>query len=198
MQRSRSSEIAGEIGIGFSSVRFSNVMRVLPGPKRNVRSCSGHSPPLSQTGQSSGWLTRMNSSVASCASRASSDAITSATVRALVLHATWRRSANPESGTRNEGSWRVTQALGSRCASGSRGNALFDHGRVRVLVDGREQAVERRLAAERAAALLDVAAELIAELVDVARDRHRRRVAERTEALAEDPVADVEQEVELG
>ena len=33
------------------------------GPQRNVRSCSGHSPPLSQTGQSSGWLTRMNSSV---------------------------------------------------------------------------------------------------------------------------------------
>src|SRR4029079_14052956 len=33
------------------------------GPYRNVRSCSGPSPPLSQAGQSSGWLTRMNSSV---------------------------------------------------------------------------------------------------------------------------------------
>jgi hypothetical protein len=32
MQRSRSIEIAGEIGIGFSKVRFSNVIRVLPGP----------------------------------------------------------------------------------------------------------------------------------------------------------------------
>ena len=28
-------------------------MRVLPGPQRKVRSWSGHSPPLSQTGQSS-------------------------------------------------------------------------------------------------------------------------------------------------
>ena len=64
MQRSRSRAIAGEIGIGFSRVRFSNSMRVFPGPQRNVRSCSGHSPPLSQTGQSSGWLTRMNSRVA--------------------------------------------------------------------------------------------------------------------------------------
>jgi len=32
MQRSRSSAISGEIGIGFSNVRFGNVMRVLPGP----------------------------------------------------------------------------------------------------------------------------------------------------------------------
>src|SRR5213595_1917464 len=73
MQRSRSIEIAGEIGIGFSKVRFSNSIRVLPGPYRNVRSCSGHSPPLSQTGQSSGWLTRMNSRVAFCASAATAE-----------------------------------------------------------------------------------------------------------------------------
>src|SRR5437870_8353481 len=48
-----------------------------------------------------------------------------------------------------------------------------------------------------AAALVDVALELLAEPVHVARDRHRGRVAERAEALAEDPVADVEQQVEL-
>ncbi len=60
----------GEIGIGFSNVRFGKRIRVLPGPQRKVRSWSGHSPPLSQTGQSSGWLTRMNSSVASCPSAA--------------------------------------------------------------------------------------------------------------------------------
>ena len=70
MQRSRSRAIVGETGIGFSSVRLANSMRVLPGPQRKVRSCSGHSPPLSQTGQSSGWLTRMNSSVASWPSAA--------------------------------------------------------------------------------------------------------------------------------
>ena len=70
MQRSRSSAIVGEIGIGLSNVRFGNVIRVEPGPYLNVRSWSGHSPPLSQTGQSSGWLTRMNSSVASWPSAA--------------------------------------------------------------------------------------------------------------------------------
>jgi len=32
MQRSRSSEIAGEIGIGFSNVRFGNSIREEPGP----------------------------------------------------------------------------------------------------------------------------------------------------------------------
>ena len=70
MQRSRSRAIVGEIGIGFSKVRFGNVFRVTGGPQRNVRSWSGHSPPLSQIGQSSGWLTRMNSSVEFCPSAA--------------------------------------------------------------------------------------------------------------------------------
>ena len=92
MQRSRSSAIAGEIGIGFSNVRFGNVMRVFPGPQRNVRSWSGHSPPLSQTGQSSGWLTRMNSSVASCPSAAFSEVCavwTTIPSCAVSVHAAW-------------------------------------------------------------------------------------------------------------
>src|SRR5829696_5464603 len=66
-----------------------------------------------------------------------------------------------------------------------------------VLLDRREQALERGLAAERAAAVVDVLLELVAEAVDVARNRHRGRVAEGAEALAEDAVADVEQQVEL-
>ena len=48
------------------------------------------------------------------------------------------------------------------------------------------------------AAVVDVRLELVAELVDVARDRDRVRVSERAEALAEDAVADVEQQVEIG
>ena len=54
---------------------------------------------------------------------------------------------------------------------------------------GATSPVERGLAAERAAAVVDVRLELFSELVDVARDRHRGRVAERAQALAEDPVA---------
>src|SRR5438309_12038291 len=66
-----------------------------------------------------------------------------------------------------------------------------------VLVDRREDALQRGLAAVGAPAGPDMLAKLVAELVDVARDRHRGRVAERAEAVAEDPVAHVEQEVEL-
>ena len=66
-----------------------------------------------------------------------------------------------------------------------------------MLVDRREHALERRVVAVRTAAVVDVRLELGAEARDVARDRHRGRVAERAEALAEDPVADVEQQVEV-
>src|SRR5687768_3325117 len=66
-----------------------------------------------------------------------------------------------------------------------------------VLVDRGQDAFERGLAAERAAALVDVRPELVAELRDVAGDGHGRRVAERAEALAQDPVAHREQQVEL-
>src|SRR3954452_14115600 len=68
---------------------------------------------------------------------------------------------------------------------------------VVVLVDRREDPLERRLAAKGAAGLVDVRLELGTELVDVARHRHRGGVSERAEALAEDPVADVEEEIQL-
>ena len=64
MQRSRSIATSGESSIGFSKWRFSSITRDLPGPQPCVMSCSGHSPPLSQTGQSSGWLTSRNSTTA--------------------------------------------------------------------------------------------------------------------------------------
>ena len=52
---------SGESSIGFWKWRFSSITRDLPGPQPWVMSCSGHSPPLSQTGQSSGWLMSRNS-----------------------------------------------------------------------------------------------------------------------------------------
>ena len=55
-----------EIGIGFSQCRFSSTKRDSPGPNASVWSCSGHSPPRSHTGQSSGWLMSRNSSTPSC------------------------------------------------------------------------------------------------------------------------------------
>ena len=67
MQRSRSSKTRSLIGIGFSKWRFSSRYRLSPGPWLNAWSCSGHSPPLSQTGQSSGWLASSSSSTPSWA-----------------------------------------------------------------------------------------------------------------------------------
>jgi hypothetical protein len=55
------------MGIGFSKCRFSSMKRLSPGPWLNAWSWRGHSPPLSHTGQSSGWLARRNSSTPSCA-----------------------------------------------------------------------------------------------------------------------------------
>ena len=67
MHRSRSRSTRGLIGIGFSQWRFSSMKRLSPGPKAKVWSCSGHSPPLSHTGQSRGWLMSRNSSTPSWA-----------------------------------------------------------------------------------------------------------------------------------
>ncbi len=61
MQRSRSSSTTSLIGTGFAKWRFSSTKRDSPGPNASVWSCSGHSPPRSHTGQSSGWLMRRNS-----------------------------------------------------------------------------------------------------------------------------------------
>src|SRR3954471_15323849 len=84
-----------------------------------------------------------------------------------------------------------------RTSSGAlSGNHLRDR-RVRVLIDGSEEVRERRVLAERTAAVREVRAELVAELRHAGRDRHRGRVAEHAQALADDPVADVEQDVDV-
>src|SRR3954468_22187480 len=59
-----------------------------------------------------------------------------------------------------------------------------------MLVGRREDPFKGRLAAVRAAAVLDVGDELLAPLLQVARDRVDGEVAERAERLAEDPRAD--------
>src|SRR5207247_1114047 len=58
--------------------------------------------------------------------------------------------------------------------------------------DGRRHIVQRRGVAERAAGLVDMRLELSAELVRVACDRDRGRLAEWAKALAVYPIADVD------
>ena len=66
-QRSRSSNTCEEILIGFSNTRFTPSNRLEPCPVLMAWFCNGHSPPLSQTGQSSGWLTSNSSITPRCA-----------------------------------------------------------------------------------------------------------------------------------
>ncbi len=72
MQRSRSIATSGDRSSGLGKWRLGSTVRLRPGPNLKVRSCSGHSPPLSHTGQSSGWLTSSSSSTPSWASRTAS------------------------------------------------------------------------------------------------------------------------------
>src|SRR5215204_4197677 len=61
--RSRSSSTWEEIAIGFGYVRLTSRKRESARPLVSAWFCSGHSPPLSQIGQSSGWLTSSSSIV---------------------------------------------------------------------------------------------------------------------------------------
>ncbi len=60
-QRSRSMRICVLSATGLGNVRLVPVNRDSPRPWVIAWFCSGHSPPLSQTGQSSGWLISRNS-----------------------------------------------------------------------------------------------------------------------------------------
>ena len=66
-QRSRSSSTCVEIGSGLGNVRFSSTNRESVRPVLIAWFCRGHSPPLSQMGQSSGWLMSRSSITPSCA-----------------------------------------------------------------------------------------------------------------------------------
>src|SRR3954447_2196324 len=68
---------------------------------------------------------------------------------------------------------------------------------MRVLVDRSKQVRERAVLPVGTAAGSQMLAELCAELRDAARDRHRSGVTQYTQALADDAVADVEQNLEI-
>ena len=72
-QRSRSSRICVEIAIGLGNVRLTSTNRVLARPLLIAWFCRGHSPPLSHTGQSSGWLMSSSSMTPCWALSASGD-----------------------------------------------------------------------------------------------------------------------------
>ena len=74
MQRVMSVEISGPRFLSFTTrLRSSKREDALPNP--SARSCSSHSPPWSQIGQSSGWLISRNSIVAFCAAIARAERV---------------------------------------------------------------------------------------------------------------------------
>ncbi len=93
--RSRSSSTCAEIGTGFSKVRLRPSKRVSGSPTDIAWFCSGHSPPLSQTGQSSGWLMSSSSITPRCAFSATGEVswvlITMPSVQVMVQEATGLR-----------------------------------------------------------------------------------------------------------
>ncbi len=66
-QRSRSSSTLDEIAMGLGKVRLTSRKRESARPLLIAWFCSGHSPPLSQIGQSSGWLMSSSSITPCCA-----------------------------------------------------------------------------------------------------------------------------------
>ncbi len=61
MHRSRSSSTCADRAIGLGNLRFGPSNLDSPWPVDMAWFWSGHSPPLSHIGQSSGWLTSSNS-----------------------------------------------------------------------------------------------------------------------------------------
>src|SRR5665811_676215 len=72
-QRSRSSSTCELIAIGLGKVRLTSWKRETALPVLIAWFCSGHSPPLSQTGQSSGWLISNSSMMPRCAFSATAE-----------------------------------------------------------------------------------------------------------------------------
>ena len=207
--------------------------RLSPRPLLMAWFCRGHSPPLSQTGQSSGWLMSRNSMMPCCALSATSlvawvlTTMPSATGSVQEACGLGKRRPLPASGmsTRH---WRhaptgveqrvVAEArdlhadlLGGADDQGVLGDADLD------AVDGQGDEVGvaspalwssscvgshgceggRGGRVERAAAVAQVCEVLVAEVLDRARDRAGRTVAEGAERAAQDVVALVEQQVEV-
>src|SRR4030095_5608460 len=189
--------------------------RVSPGPWARVWSWSGHSPPLSHIGQSSGWLISSSSRLPSWPARATSEVtwvLTSMPSVTVVVQAVsglrWPATSTRHCGQAPRGaSSRWSQNRGTIVPSSSAARITSVPGGTSsswpsmvtftvvglsdiesgLLVGGRGHARPR----EGAPAAADVLVELVAEVLQGGDDRAGRPVAEGAEGAAEDRVADV-------
>src|SRR6478735_535170 len=195
--------------------------------------CRGHSPPLSQTGQSSGWLISRNSMIPCCALSATGlvacvlTTMPSATVIVHEACGLGKPRPLPASGTstrhcrhaptgassgwsQKRGIWTPTCSA-ARITRVSLGTLTWTPSMVRVTRSSarsspawsscsrsRSREDGRGGGVEGAPAVGEVGDVLVAEVLDRAGDRADRTVGERAERAAEDVVALVEQELEVG
>ncbi len=132
MHRSRSSSTSVEMGTGLSKVRLSKVNRVSPRPLDMAWFCSGHSPPLSHIGQSSGWLMSSISITPCCALSATAEVswvcTTMPSVHAVMHEASGLRW--PSTSTRH---WRQAPIGSSSGCSQNRGIAMPSSSAARMI-----------------------------------------------------------------
>src|SRR3989440_1838455 len=223
MQRSRSSSTWLEIGTGLSKVRLLSVNLVSPWPLDMAWFCSGHSPPLSHIGQSSGWLISSSSIHPRCAFSATGEVswvrTTMPSVQVVVHEASGltcpvtstrhcrHAPAGSSSGwSQNRGIWSPSSSA-ARITSVPLGTAISNPSMMTVTPSVTGASAPDSFVSvmslpseqggggrvERAAALLLVLEVLVPEVLDRGGDRADRAVAERAERPAEDVVADVQQ-----
>src|SRR3954469_7142015 len=230
MQRSRSIAISGESSSGFSKWRLGSTKRERPPPQPKEMSCSGHSPPLSQTGQSSGWVISRNSTTA-CWAVLTRLVWVWTTIPSLtgVEHAvcsfgmpsiSTRHMRQAPTAAPRLGSQQKTGISTSPCLAPSTSMTFSgavtsrpSMEKVTIRCSGRgirygssregplDERLRRRLIGREDVAagprLLDVGLELVAELLDHRADRHRHRVAEDAQAVADDLLLDRGHDVEV-
>src|SRR5215831_13456171 len=221
MHRSRSSSTPVEIGTGFSNCRFSSTNLLSPRPLDMAWFCSGHSPPLSHIGQSSGWLISRNSITPRCALSATAEVscvlTTIPSVHTVVHEASglrWPsistrhcRQAPIESSkgwSQNLGIWmpiisaaRITRVPLGTAISNPSMVTLTESVVVCTVITKSPGPGGRGGRVEGAAAFLLMLHDLVPEVLDRGGNRRGHGVTERAECPADDVLADVEQLVQV-
>src|SRR6266496_3841674 len=219
----RSSSTWAESATGLAKSRLVPVNLVSPWPLDIAWFCSGHSPPLSHIGQSSGWLTSSISITPRCAFATTSEVswvrTTMPSVQAVVQdagglgcpstctrHCRHAPAGSSSGWSQNRGIWSPSSSA-ARITSVPLGTVISNPSMVTVTPPVTGASAPDSFVSvmslpseqggggrvERAAALLLVLEVLVPEVLDRGGDRADRAVAERTERPAEDVVADVQQ-----
>ncbi len=135
-QRSRSSSTSVEIGMGLANVRLVSTNRDSVRPELIAWFCSGHSPPLSQIGQSSGWLISSSSMTPCCALSATFDVCcvrTTMPSATVIVQLAWGLGIGRPPISTSTRHWRHAPAGSSSGWSQKRGTMIPSRSHVRMI-----------------------------------------------------------------